>query len=199
MEGVDTVLALIRGVQDLDVLAEAAAILQVEIQGLEGDRRRLLREISNFIDSDDFTALGVEANNRIIDIQGILNAHFLQDMPHLERAPGAMGGDEAPPLAEAVGGQVGVNADAAFLQQLDPFHQEQGQGLAIGPPVAFNPLDQAFGPPGLQALLEGQELVLGQGPHAPPAPVHDPHAPPAPVPDPHATRSTWSSLMGVNG
>ena len=119
MEGVDTVLALLRGVQDLDVLAEAAAILEVEIQGFEGDRRRLLREISNFIDSDEFNALGVEANNRIIDIQGMLNAHFLEGMPHLQRAPGVMGGEEAPPLAGAVGAQVDANATSKGLFYLN--------------------------------------------------------------------------------
>ena len=52
------VLAMLRGVQDVEVLIEAAEILEVEVEELGDDRRRLLRSISNFIDSEEFEQLG---------------------------------------------------------------------------------------------------------------------------------------------
>ena len=102
MEGVDTVLALLRGVHDMDVLIEVAGIL-VDIADLEGDCRRILRAISNFINSDDFGILGDVAVEVMNNIQDRLNAHLMALFPLSGQPPP----DQEPGLGNA--GDQGLN------------------------------------------------------------------------------------------
>ena len=44
MEGVDAVLALLRGVYAVDLLTDVAEILELDKEDLQGDRRQLLRQ-----------------------------------------------------------------------------------------------------------------------------------------------------------
>ena len=53
MDGVDAVLALLRGCRDVNVLREVTGVLELDLQGVGDDRRRILREISKVIDSED--------------------------------------------------------------------------------------------------------------------------------------------------
>ena len=93
MEGVDAVLALLRGVYDVEILGEVAETLELEeLEDIRGDRRRLLRAISNNIESEDFDALGDQAQPLINEIHARLTAHFVRLMP-----------PPAPPPPDALG------------------------------------------------------------------------------------------------
>ena len=81
MEGVDAVLALLRGVYEVDLLTEIAGILELEVEDLEGDRRQLLRAISNHINSDDFDNLGDQAVARTNEVHDRLDAYFRARLP----------------------------------------------------------------------------------------------------------------------
>ena len=66
MEAVDTVLALLRGVHDLEILREVVETLELEIEEENrGNRRFILRTITNHIESDEFDGLGNVAVERI--------------------------------------------------------------------------------------------------------------------------------------
>ena len=81
MDGVDAVLALLRGVYAVDLLTDVAEILELDIEDLQGDRRQLLRAISNFINSDEFDNLGDQAVVRTNEIHDRLEAYFRARLP----------------------------------------------------------------------------------------------------------------------
>ena len=106
MEGVDAVLALLRGVYDVEILGEVAETLELEeLEDIRGDRRRLLRAISNHIESEDSDALGDQAQPLINEVHARLTAHFVRLMP-----------PPAPPPPDALG-------------NVDPFLGVPGDGI----------------------------------------------------------------------
>ena len=116
MDGVDAVLALLRGCRDVNVLREVAGVLGLDLQGVGDDRRRILREISNLIDSEEFENRGEQADQIINEIHAMMNAHFVQDLPEVPPNP-VLEGDVVVPQ-----GQQGA-PDAGLLLDMDPFQQ----------------------------------------------------------------------------
>ena len=111
MDGVDVVLALLRGVQDIGILEDVARILEVNVAGVDRDRRRILRVISNFINSEDFDDLGNVGQDRINHVHALLNAHFVAEMPLVAQAPALQALAALVPgdgVAEGGGGMVGL-------------------------------------------------------------------------------------------
>ena len=80
-----------------------AGILEVDIADLEGDLRRILRVISNFINSDDFDNLGDVAVEVTNNMQDRMNAHVMALFP----PPGQQPPDQEPGLGDA--GDQGLN------------------------------------------------------------------------------------------
>ena len=130
MDGVDAVLALLRGCRDVNVLREVAGVLEIDLQGVGDDRRRILREISNVIDSEDFENRGEQADQMINEIHAMMNAHFVADLPEPPQNP-QLEGDVVVPL-----GQQGP-PNPGILLEMDPFQQggaigDDGQGGMAG-------------------------------------------------------------------
>ena len=127
MDGVDTVLALLRGVQDVGVLGDVAGVLDLDIGDIVGDRRRILRAISNYIESDEFDNLGEVAELRIDDVHALLNAHFVaaMELPAQHAAP-VLPAQAGGGLGDGIGGMGfhfgHIGPDQALLQELDPLH-----------------------------------------------------------------------------
>ena len=137
MDGVDAVLALLRGVYAVDLLTDVAEILELDIEDLQGDRRQLLRAISNFINSDEFDNLGDQAVVRTNEIHDRLDAYFRARLP--------------PPPPPPPGGVPGIDvpqgdgaADAGVLAGIGLPQQDQGgqDQLAVPPQLALGPVDQ---------------------------------------------------------
>ena len=119
MEAVDTVLALLRGVHDLEILREVVETLELEIEEENrGNRRFILRTITNHIESDEFDGLGDVAVERINNIQDRLNAFFIANLP--PPPPGL-------PEANGIGNVAHVGAPEA--------ENQNNIGLEAQPPV----------------------------------------------------------------
>ena len=120
MEAVDTVLALLRGINDMDILGDVAEVLELDLdEDVLQDRRRLLRAISNNIESEEFDDLDhEEAARRIGNIHLQLDNHYRNLLP-VDEDPVADAGD-AHPVPDVEGLQIDVVASRCELVDL-PF------------------------------------------------------------------------------
>ena len=143
VDPVDAVVALLQGVQDVDVLVEAAQILDLNIDGVARVRRNLLRVLIARLNSEEFENLGVESTRQANEVHDLLNAHFLDraQLPLLQMAPlPVVGDDGALDVDDGVAGvdvggaaAAGGNLEGAdpailadVLQHMDPFQQPPG-------------------------------------------------------------------------
>ena len=174
MEAVDTVLALLRGINDMDVLGDVAEVLELDLdEDVLQDRRRLLRAISNNIESEEFDDLDhEEAARRIDNIHLQLHNHYRNLLP-VDEDPVADAGD-AHPVPDVEGLQIDVvgNEDAELLgdppvlplpphivQQL--LNQQQAQQFGLDQQNGHVEQAQQHG----QQQHQVPQLVLGQQPN----------------------------------
>ena len=144
MEAVDTVLALLRGVHDLNVLMEVVETLDLQIEEENRvNRRFVLRVITNYIESEEFDNLGDVAGERINNIQDRLNGFFIANLPPPPPGIPNAAGLAAPELENVVDGDdpeednainVDLGAQPPVLQHapdvLQQLAEQQAQELA---------------------------------------------------------------------
>ena len=118
----------------MDIIIEVAETLELELEDdVRQDRRRLLRAISNHIESEEFDDLGQDAVRRIDDIHAHLILHFRDLMPpNVPPVPGVQ--DVAPQGLQMDGDGLG-EGDNGLQMDGDEVDEEDAGLFGDGPPV----------------------------------------------------------------
>ena len=173
IDPVDRVIALLQIVHDVDVLAEVAEILVVDIEDLPRQRRNLLRAIVAELNSERFELLAEVGLGRAQRVLAVVNQFLVAALPEVPEVEGA--GALAEDAVDAAGLVAELENDADQQQQLaaqpaaplpilqQPEAQPAAQPAAP-PQILQQPADQLPipQPPPLQQLPAPQQQQPAQ-------------------------------------